>query len=162
MSERLPILLRPFDDADAQHVCLWVRTRKELQTISTEDGKELTTNILESWRKESINTFVLQRNSSPVAFCTLSTSEYALPRQHIEVCHLVVATDDRRKFFATTLLNYVRLVAAQQSFHKLVGRVTRDNEPGLALARYVHWCEITNESATFDSQYRWFAYALKK
>lgn len=157
----LPIQIRHFDDSDSATVCSWVPTSAELSRISSDPGDHLSPDLLRRWRLHSLDVLVLQCGNIPVAFCTLSTKEWDLPKGYIEACHLVTAPRHRRKYFATTLLNYLRLLAAQRSYCRLVGRVADTNTPGLRLARYVHWKPLSGNPSPFDSQFHWFAYDLR-
>jgi len=157
----LPILVRDFADGDAPVICSWVSSQDDLRTISADRAHCLTTEILHRWVAESTGAFVIQTGREPVIFCTISTAEYKLPNGCIEACHLVTSPIHRRKYFATTLLNYIRLVAAQRNYRRLVGRIVPDNYPGLQLATYVHWKEVSDPNE-FDSNNKWFEYALRK
>lgn len=161
-SQRLPISLCPFRYSDASTICSWVPTSEELIKISGDIGSCLTGNILESWCYNSIISIVLQIDDKPVAFSTLSVQEYDLPDRFVEVCHLVVAPNQRRKYFATVLLNYLRIIAARYNFKNMIGRVVRNNNPALRLAEYVRWDEIRGMPNIFDPQFRWFHYELRK
>ena len=157
----LPIRIRQFYPEDILPICSWVKNSRELADISSDNSDYLTEEILNQWRIDSIAAVVLEQSNEPTAFCTLSTKEYDLPSDWVEVCHLVINPSHRRKYYATTLLNYLRLIAAQLDYQQLVGRIVRDNIPALKLADYVRWNEIECQS-NFDPAFRWYSYELRK
>ena len=161
-SQTLPVLIRPFEYSDVPSVCSWVPTSDELTKISGDTGHCLTEDILQRWCDDSIIPIVLQSVSEPVVFCTLSIQEYDLPKGTVEVCHFVTAPTQRRKYFATVLLNYLRLIAAQYNYKKMVGRIVRSNTVALKLTEYIRWAEINNLSNIYDPEFRWFNYELRK
>ena len=158
----IPIYLRPFEQKDTLPICSWVKTTEELTNISGDTAKYLTEDILDRWCDESIVSLVLQCWGKPIAFCTLSTKEYDLPEGFVEICHLIIAPNQRRKYYATTFVNYLRLIAAQLNFQKLIGRIVRDNLPALKLAEYIRWNEVKDTPHIFSPQFRWYSYELRK
>ena len=161
-TQTLPVLIRPLEYDDESPICSWVQTSKDLTMISGDTADCLNPEILQRWCADSIVPIVLQCWNKPFAFCTLSTKEYNLPNEYVEVCHFVTAPNQRRKYFATVLLNYLRLITAQYGYKKMVGRIERDNSPALKFAEYVRWSEIKNRSNIFDPKFRWYYYGLKK
>lgn len=158
----LPISIRLFKSSDTPFLCSWVTSPKALSNISGNTGDCLTPNILEEWCSTSIVQLVLQRHEEPVAFCTLSTCEYELSDGLVELCHTITAPAQRRKYYATTLLHYSRLVAAQLDFAKIMGRIVRDNIPALRFAKYVRWSEDSDMTNLLDTSFKWFSYELRK
>ncbi len=158
----LSISIRPFRDSDNLIICSWVNSFEEMQRISSDDASSLTPDILQRWVDDSVDALVVQLDNKPAAFCTTSIAEYDLPNDSIEACHLITIPAHRRKYFATALLNFTRLVAAQRSYDKLVGRIVPRNMPGLQLANYIRWKEISDSSQLFNSEWRWFCYELRK
>ena len=157
----LPIHLRRISDLDIPAVCSWVSSSQELTRISGDQADKLTPAILQRWCDESIDAVVLEFNDSPATFCTLSTREYDLPRGSVELCHLVTAPNDRRRYFATATISSMRILAAHHHFKHLVGRVVPENMPALSFVSYVRWKEVTDTARLFDSCFKWFSYEIK-
>ena len=155
----LPIGIVPFSEADIEPICSWVITPEQLKKISSDAGNEVTRPILEKWVDQSVDAVTIRYQNHPVGFCTLSNAENGYPQGDIELCHFVIAPQYRRRYLGTTLLNYMRVLAAERGYKALYGRVVPGNGAGLSFTNYTRW--TPDYSSQLPRRFRWFAYELR-
>jgi len=157
----LSLSIRKFDKEDIPEVSSWVASAQDLRFISEDRGPKLDAAILDKWCSSSIEAFVFSRADKPVGFCTLSCSETNLPNEYVELCHLIVSPTYRRKYFGTTLVYLMRILAGMHEYRYLLSRIVPDNHVALSFAAYVRWIETCKKTSFLDPAFRWFEYELK-
>lgn len=155
----LPITIDVFRHSDISEICSWVLTAEQLRMVSDDVAGGLRGDILLKWASRSTHAVTMRYKGEAVGFCTLTDAEYDYPRGHVEVCHLVVDPKYRRRYFGTTLLNYMRILSAHCGYKVLHGRVVPSNAGSLAFTEYVHW--QPSHFSFLDDDFRWFTYELR-
>lgn len=119
-------------------LCSWIQSPEKLTLVCGEKGAKLTTNIIIRWVERAKDIVVIANESnSPVAFCTLSTEEWdALPKDYIELCHLMLSPEITNFFVGARLYQEALAYAAKNNYSHICGRMTRENRYALALAKY--------------------------
>lgn len=157
-----PFTIGPLQESHTGTVCSWATTREELRMIASEPEDRLTPELIAAWSQRSIESLVFLRAGLPVGFCTLSTDEAPHRMGAVEMCHLVIAPEWRRRYFATTFVNMIRLYSAERHFEELFARVVPANTSGMALSQYVRWMPRDADALGLDDQFNWFAYELRR
>lgn len=150
---------RGYRPEDAELVCQWANEGDELELIASEAEDRLVPGIIDRWIAASTRTFVLELKGQPVAFATASTKEAPLPSGTVEICHLIVSPEHRRRYHGSFFCRWIaRILVEGDGFRIVVGRVVPRNAAGLALMAYLRWKELPSaQEWTRGSGCRWFA-----
>jgi len=147
---------------DIAAICSWVQTPEILHRVSGDIADCLTPDILQNWRTIALITLASPAGK-PAAFCTLSGQEAPdLPKNHIEMCHLIV--DPCRNYLRNgyQIVTLARSVAQKFGYEYLCGRVAHGNKYGLALAKYLTAEEVTGTAPWDIGGFRWFRMKLSQ
>jgi len=152
------VQVRPYLSGDATTLCSWVNEMGELFLVASETEERLTPAIVRRWVATAAQSFVFELGGKLVAFATASINEASLPAGTVEMCHLIVSPQLRRKYHGSFFCRWLaRLLVAGAGYDVVVGRVVPGNEGILGLMRYLRWKEVEDTHGwTEEGDFRWF------
>jgi ribosomal protein S18 acetylase RimI-like enzyme len=150
------IALEKAGPGDIESLARWISESGEAPTISALETCEVRPSDVAGWLKSSLEGFIIRVNEEPVALGTLSTSEAPLPAGTVEVCHVIVRPDWRRRFKGTQLVTELMARARGLGFRWVVGRVVPSNGPSHGFLQWLDWRPTKPILTADDPRFVWY------
>lgn len=131
----------------------WVSDTDTLKNISGIHQEKLTEKILFDWIKKSKEVLFLFNKKELAGFATLSEKEWTrIPKGWIELCHLIVDPNSRRRNLGSVLFDSACSIADASGYTHVCGRIEKENYHAVKFVRSLRLKEMNKK----DPNCRWF------
>lgn len=143
-------------DTDIAHLAMWMTDSGEAPLISDLKSALVQSEDIRQWLDDSDECRVVISEGSPIGFGTLSVAEADLPPDCIEVCHVIIHPEWRRRFKGSQLVLELMDTARRKGYLRTVGRVVPKNAASHGFLAWLGWQPDSHSQVQNSNSFVWY------